>query len=146
MFKLGKPLTWNEETDEAMGDCCFCGKEIQHVNDGGVGYGLEAKDENGLLGEYLYCCHPMCQEAYDNEAADLHRCYNPAHTDTRLVAAGCMGEGWKLDIEPMKPYNTSNNYLKFLGDRCPECGGLVADVDARLHDPTWTEFFSKKEA
>lgn len=149
MARLNKPYIWNEETDVAEGGCCFCGKTIQHVNDGGVGWGLEVRDPaTGLLGDYLYCCHPMCPEAQDREAQEIHRCYNPAHSDHRLVAVGYMGEGWKLqdDLVPGEVVVATDcgSYLEFLGDRCPECGGLAADVDARLLDPTWAEFFAKK--
>jgi hypothetical protein len=150
MYDLSGPYTWNEETDKATGRCCFCGQEIEHVNDGGVGWGLEAKNENGLLGDYLYCTQPMCPEARENDAAEIHRCYNPAHSDSRLLRAGDMGEGWRFQdtLEPGEVVASveCGSYLEFLGDRCPECGGLVADVDARLFDPTWEKFFKKKEA
>jgi len=136
MFNLGKPYTHNEETDKATGECCFCGKEIEHFNDGGVGWALGALDANGRLGEYLYCCHSMCEQAKANDRSEIHRCYNPDHG---LVPM--QGQGWKLD--PTKQHNAMDysHYIEFLGDRCPECGGLVAEVDARLYDPEWAEFF-----
>lgn len=146
MYKLGKPYSGDDET--ASGECCFCGKEITHMNDGGVGYCLEARDEKGLLGDYLYCCYPLCPEARDNDAQEIRRCYNPAHSDTRLIVAGCMGEGWKFAdaLGPGEEVEAVDcgSYIEFLGDTCPECGGRWQDVDARLWDPSWAEFFAKK--
>lgn len=134
-YKLGKPYTWDEETNRGEGECVFCGKVIEHFNDGGVGWVLEAAHpETGKLDQYIHCCYPMCPESEANDAAEIHRCYNPDQV-----------EGWTLD--PSQTYDTCDDfgsYCEFLGDRCPDCGGTVAEVDARLYDPRWAEFFGKE--
>lgn len=143
MYKLRRPHTGDDGT--ASGGCCFCGKEITHMNEGGVGYSLLARDAScGETHDYLYCCYPMCPEAQDNDALEIHRCYNPAHSDVACYT----GEGWKLadNLKPGEQVEAieCGSYIEFLGDTCPECGGRWQDVDARLWDPSWAEFFTKK--
>jgi hypothetical protein len=130
-YKLGKSAVWDEELDVTSGACIFCGKGITHYNDNGPGWLLEAADEEGKMGEYLYCCYPMCPEAEAADRTEIHRCYNET------------GEkGWKLD--PTVPHiclDEFGSYSEFVGDRCPSCGGTPEEVDARLYDPEWAEFF-----
>ena len=52
--------------------CIFCGKQIKHFNDEGVGWLIGAV-VNGKSEYYLYCDQPPCPEATANYA-DIWRC------------------------------------------------------------------------
>lgn len=126
-YTLSKPYGPAEDPEAPEeGACIFCGKVTTHFNDGGNGWILEAGDGNA----YLYCSNPQCAEVEAHDAAEIHRCH--------------VGDGESLD--PTQTYDACDNfgsYIEFVGDTCPDCGRTVAEVDARLYDPTWAEFFSK---
>ncbi len=123
-YKLDKPYGRPAKGDGPdEGACIFCGKMTTHVNDGGNGWILEAGDRKA----YLYCSNPQCAEVEAHDAAHLHRCHGG-------------------DLDPSKIYDACDDfgsYLEYVGDTCPCCDRPPTQTDARLYDPTWTEFFAK---
>jgi hypothetical protein len=122
--------------------CIFCGKPIEHVNDGGIGWLLGALVD-GESRTYLYCNTGPCARAsapwiwrcgcipdyVENLGGHCHACRRPRHEAVPYDRVECpvCGETRRLD-----------DRLGIGNGRCLACTGGPAYLPVLHEAPAWT--------